>query len=450
MSAQLRTQSDFTHDSKFESIRQYFDFTNIQEYAQDFGCIVSKRPLAVFFPPTIAILQQFMRLVSEYKIKVSCRGKGNSVFGQAQVENGVIVDLKNLNIDLRFDSDDAVTVPAYKTWLELTDFTKQKNKTVAVTVDNLDLTVAGTLSFGALGGTSYLCGSAADNVLKLEVITLDGEHRFCSETENEELFHAVLCGMGQFGIIVSVTLPMVTAKKQVNMYFLAYDNAKQFLQEQKSLYELKIFDHLKGFVRKKNDAWEYVIEAVTYYDEYEDPVISVALENLSASDRSMQSLSYWEFINLVTGFVQALRVSGKLKAPHPWYNVLMPEHEIEKHLIEILDTPHLTGTEPIIVYPMNSDCFKRPLFIKPEGETFYILGVLYNTSFEATNHFPYEGILQRNKQLYLLAKEKGGARYAVDAIPFTGEDWKNHYGEKWQQVCYLKNKYDTRNLLSFR
>ena len=47
-------------------------------------------------------------------------------------------------------------------------------KTVPVTIDNLDLTVGGTLCFGALGGSSYLYGSGADNVKSIEVITLNG------------------------------------------------------------------------------------------------------------------------------------------------------------------------------------------------------------------------------------------------------------------------------------
>ena len=75
----------------------------------------------------------------------------------------------------------------------------------------------------------------------------------------------MLCGLGQFGIIVKVDVPLVTAKKRVNMHLLSYDNSTQFLREQKVLYDAKVFDHLKGFIRKKNRAWEYVIEAASYF-----------------------------------------------------------------------------------------------------------------------------------------------------------------------------------------
>ena len=82
----------------------------------------------------------------------------------------------------------------------------------------------------------------------------------------------------------------------------------------------------------------------------------------------------------------------------------------------------------------------RPLFIKPDCETFYLLGALYNTSLDAKNEFPYQEILQRNKELYLDAKKRGGCRYPVDATPFIPEDWFHHYGKKWDMTLSVKRK----------
>jgi len=445
-----QSETDFTKDIRFKKIQNYFMFNDVVHYAQDFGCMVSKTPKAVFMPPTVEVLQQFLQLANEYQLQITLRGKGNSAYGQAQVKDGVVIDLKNMEGLLKFDSETAlsVTCSAFKTWLEVTEFTKLKNKTIPVTVDNLDLTVGGTLSFAALGGTSYRCGSGSDNILSLDVVTLDGKFQTCSKTENSELFDAVLCGMGQFAIIINATIPLITAKKQANVYSISYDNSAQFFKDQQSLYDSQVFDHLKGSIRKKDGKWEYVIDAVSYYDEAEDQCITDKLTALSINQPNMQTMSYWESINQVTEFVKSLRDNGKLNAPHPWYNVLMPEQEIEAHVAKVLDTPYLTGTEPIIVYPMNSENFQQPLFIKPEGRTFYLLGVLYNTSFEAREDFPYDQVLERNKKLYLEAKEVGGCRYPVDAIPFTPEDWSIHYGEKWTIFRAFKEKYDPHYLLS--
>lgn len=443
------TPPNFAQDPNFTDIRAYFDFKNTHAYAQDFGGMRSKMPLAIFYPPTIDVLKKFLVIANQYKIKMTVRGKGNSAYGQSQNKGGIIIDLKNMNTPLKYESDDhsSITVPAYKTWLDLTEFTKSNNKTVVVTPDNLDLTIGGTLSFATLGGTSYRCGSGADNVSSLDVLTLDGEFRRCSTTHDADLFHAALSGMGQFGIIINVTLPLVTAKKEATIHFLSYNNPSDFLREQKLLYQSESFDHLKGFVRKTDGQWEYVIEAASFHDGQEAQSAINDLNKLAPKKHECNTLPYFDFINMVTGFVQALRDGGKLNAPHPWYNILMPEHAIEAHLASVLDTDYLSGADPIIIYPMNSRHFKQPLFVKPEAETFYLLGVLYNTSFEATPSYPYLAVLDRNHELYENARNNGGCLYPVDATPLSKKEWAEHYKHRWDTAVALKDKFDPDRLL---
>src|SRR3990167_8617716 len=179
----------FLSDARFQALKSYFFADDVARYDDDFGHLVSCKPLGILIPKTVEQLQTFLRIASEYQIKVTCRGKGNSAYGQSQVEGGVIIDLKNLDASMQFTNENtAVTVPAYKTWQEVTDFTLHLDKTVPVTVDNLDLSIGGTLSFGAIGGASYRNGSGADNIISLDVVTIDGERHTCSATENAELF----------------------------------------------------------------------------------------------------------------------------------------------------------------------------------------------------------------------------------------------------------------------
>ncbi|MBA2710321.1 MAG: FAD-binding protein [Tatlockia sp.] len=440
----------FTEDSRFKSLQKYFQFINTKDYTTDFGHIISKKPIGIFLPPTIEHLQNFLKLANLYQISVVCRGKGNSTYGQSQCFGGVVIDLKNMDLKMDFATsvEDSLTIPAFYTWLEVTNFTKMKNKTVPVTVDNLDLTVGGTLCFAALGGPSYRVGSGADNVLSLEVLTIDGEKHHCSRTENAELFNAVLCGLGQFGIILTVTIPLIEAKKLANMYIFTYENSSSFLKDQKKLYDKKVFDHLKGFVQKNNGKWQYAIEACSYFNAKEDDAIENTIQLLTPGSTSKQTLSYWDFINQVTRLVEALKNAGKFDVPHPWYNVLLTEEHVENHLLKVLESKHLTGTEPVIIYPVNSELFNLPFFMKPVGPVFYILGVLFNTSFEATPEFPFEEVIKENTVLYEDVKNHQGSRYLVDAHAFNKEDWKLYFGSKWNELCFLKNKYDPNHLLA--
>ena len=142
-----------------------------------------------------------------------------------------------------------------------------------------------------------------------------------------------------------------------------------------------------------------MIEAAAYYDEHEPECVATELLPLTPIEKITQTLPYWEFINLVTNFIysiKSLRDAVKLTVPLPWYNVFVAEDEIEKHLAKVLNTPHITGNDPIIVYPMNSNYFQKPFFIKPKAKTFYVRRLLYNFSFDSKSDFPHEEILERD------------------------------------------------------
>ena len=441
------------NDYDFDLLKPCCSITesSTQNYSRDFGRMLTSNPLIVFLPKTIEQLQQFVKIVSKHKIKMSCRGKGSSAYGQSLCENGVIIDLNELEIEWKISSSNeqySLNAPACTTWAKVVELALTMNLTVPVTLDHLDLTLAGTLNFGPIGGSSYKHGAGADNILSLQVVTLDGELHTCSETENTDLFNAVLCGLGQVAIVVSVTLSLIQVKPDVSLHLLKYDDMSLFLADQKKLYDSGLLDHLKGFAHKVESKWEYVIEAANYHLEKEDKGTSEFLSSLTPDRSSNEEMSYWKFVNQVTDMVAALGEAGKLDVPHPWYNAFLPENEIAAHLMLALDNEYLTGNEPVIIYPMNAACFKKPLFVKPDCQTFYLLGILYNTSFVATTDFPFQDVLLHNKKLHIDAKARGGCRYPVDATPFTQDDWNEHFGDKWDEFCKNKQTYDPQYLLN--
>jgi hypothetical protein len=56
------------------------------------------------------------------------------------------------------------------------------------------------LSNAGVGGQTFRHGPQIISVLQLEVVTGKGEIVTCSASKQPELFFAVLCGLGQFGI----------------------------------------------------------------------------------------------------------------------------------------------------------------------------------------------------------------------------------------------------------
>jgi FAD/FMN-containing dehydrogenase len=115
-----------------------------------------------------------------------------------------------------------------------------------VTTDVNLLTVGGTLSTGGLGGTTFAVGMQVDHVLELDVVTGRGDLVTCSPNRNKELFHAVLGGQGQCGIIVRAVIPLVPAPTHVKFYRLSYTNLEAFVNDQLLLARKRTFDHLYG------------------------------------------------------------------------------------------------------------------------------------------------------------------------------------------------------------
>lgn len=83
-----------------------------------------------------------------------------------------------------------------------------------------------------MGGVSAALatrGLLIDIVQSLEVVTGDGECVRCSPTEHAELFRAALGGLGQYGIIVAATLPLVPLPQRQVSVTLCYDALCAFM-----------------------------------------------------------------------------------------------------------------------------------------------------------------------------------------------------------------------------
>ena len=111
----------------------------------------------------------------------------------------------------------------------------------------LDLTVGGLLSVGGIGPGSHCHGPLIANVEALQVVTGDGSLRYCSRTDDRDLYDAVLGGLGRCGVIVSAELELRSVRPHVRTYYLLYEDAARWMEDQRTLAHTEGVTSMEGF-----------------------------------------------------------------------------------------------------------------------------------------------------------------------------------------------------------
>ena len=427
----------------------YTDDASLSEAADDFGHIIHRRPVAVLKPESVQDVVKMVRFANRYSIKVAMRGQAHSSYGQAQVEAGVVIDSSTLDTIHEIGRDYA-DVDAGVKWRTLLEKTLERGLTPPVLTDYIELSVGGTLSVGGIGGASHQYGVLLDTALELLVVTGEGDLEWCSARKNRKLFHAVLGGLGQFGIILRARVRLIKAETHARVFLLFYDDINLFTSDQLKLVDSERFNYVEGqVVGNENDGWRFMLEAAFYYSAPQVPDNERLIGDLrfNRGEEQISDQTYFEFANRLEATIEFLKMIGVWGFPHPWFDVFMPSNTINGYVSGILETLTLndTGQGPILLYPVRTEKFTHPFFRVPEGRHVFLFDIL-RTAPPVPEVVDY--MVASNRALFEQARELGGVRYPMNAIPFTQEDWKRHFGSEWKDFVQAKREYDPRNIMT--
>jgi hypothetical protein len=138
----------------------------------------------------------------ERGLELAIRGGGHSAAGHGTCDDGLVIDLSEMNsieVDPRARTARA---QAGMTWGQFDVATQEHG--LAVTGGRFSTTGIAGLTLGS--GSGWLerkCGLTADNLLAVELVTANGRVVRASAEENPELFWGVRGGSGNFGVITS-------------------------------------------------------------------------------------------------------------------------------------------------------------------------------------------------------------------------------------------------------
>ena len=355
----------------------------LAEVADDFGHLVHRTPLAVLRPGSGRDVVALVRYANRHRIAVSMRGQGHSTDGQSQVHAGVVIDSRTLARIHQIRSD-RVVVDAGVTWLDLVTATLAHGLTPPVFTDYIELSVGGTVSVGGIGGTTQTYGMQVDTVLELEVVTGEGELVRCSPARNRALFEAVLGSLGQFAVVVRVTVRLLPAPAAARGYQLFYSDLDTYLADQRTLLAQHRFSSLEGqAVRNAADTgWEFFVDAAAYHDGTppDDAEILSGLR-FDPARTIVTDYSYFDWVDRLEPTVEFLKQIGAWSLPHPWIDVFLPAGRTRTVVADTLATLTLadTGQGPVLLYPFRPGLVRPPFVEMPDEPVAFLFSLLRTT-----------------------------------------------------------------------
>lgn len=425
------------------------DDASIAAAADGFGHIVHRRPAAVLQPASADDVALMIRYARDHGLQVAPRGQGHSTHGQAQVEGGVVLDLRTL-ARVREVTATSALVDAGIRWCDLLERTLLDGLAPPTLTDYLKLTVGGTLSVGGVGGESFRYGAQVDNVLELEVVTGAGDRVRCSPEENADLFDACRAGLGQFGVIVGARLRLLPVPPNVRVYVARYDDISALLDDQRRAVEDERFDYLMGELKKEEDRRYGELLATKRFAPGSEPDDARLLSDLSCprSRVAIQDMTYRDFALRIQEYEGVLRERGVLDVPHPWLDMFLPLSKAADFIAserEAIDD-HAAGVGMTLIYPLRRSRCHAPFFRLPEEEHLILFDLLRNAVPPTPERVQL--LLDENARLHRKCAAIGGKIYMIGSLPMDRSGWEQQLHPQWERFEAAKRRFDPDNVLT--
>jgi FAD/FMN-containing dehydrogenase len=431
------------------------DPASLAPYATDAGSIIHNTPIAVLHPGSVRDIQKMVRFSRRHCIKVAVRGQGHTTFGQSQVEGGLVIDMATIS-EIHSISSSKADVDAGATWRQLVEAAVPLGATAPVLTGYINLSIGGTLSVGGVSHTNRR-GLQIDRVRQLWVVTGEGELERCSMQRNRTLFEAMLGGLGQCGVIVRAELDMIPAPEKSRTFRLNHIDNALFFEDLNTLIERNEFDgvFMLGAPAGPPGVFVRQINAIKYYDGDVPPDPDFLLRDLNLPPAAAEIvdesyLSQALNVDVIIDFFKAIGLwHGVL---HPWFDVWVPEDEVETYVGDTLAglTPEDIGpTGFLLLFPQKASTLTRPFCRVPKNsEWVYLFDILTAAPAPGPDPVFEAQMLDRNRVLFEQARDFGGTRYPIGSVEFDRDDWRQHYGNKWDDFKRAKRRFDPDNILS--
>lgn len=168
------------------------------------NAMIDRRPSAVVRATGVDDVVSTIAAARDHRLDLAVRAGGHNVAGNGTVDDGIVLDLGDLD-GVSVDPDTAtVRVAGGATLADVDAATEPYG--LAVPLGVVSGTGVGGLTLG--GGVGWLTrahGLTADNLLSVDIVTADGERLTAGPDEHANLFWALRGGGGNFGVVTGFT-----------------------------------------------------------------------------------------------------------------------------------------------------------------------------------------------------------------------------------------------------
>ena len=207
---------------------------SLRPYECDGLSAYRRLPLVVVLPDTIEQVQQVVRYCYDNDIPIVARGAGTGLSGGAlPIEDGVVLSLAKFNKVLSVDKDNrtAVVQPGVRN-LAISDNVSHLGLYYAPDPSSqIACTIGGNVAENAGGLHCLKYGLTVHNILKLKIVTVEGDlvtiGSDALDSPGYDLLALMTGSEGLLGIIVEVTVKLLTKPDCAKVIMASFDNIEK-------------------------------------------------------------------------------------------------------------------------------------------------------------------------------------------------------------------------------